>query len=262
MKTIDNLKGGRVEWQGDFEASLDDNGSWTASHSFKCRSENIFEVMPQRGAPCTKDGWALLKLSTIRVTEEAETEWTQVFCTYKGTEYTFGGDEGTSYEPTYSTSVVAQSEPIEAHKKFKDFTLNEWSQVALYKEGKIIRDPKDNEKFKKAVLNTANNEWKFTEEFTPTDIQLILFKALDKGFTSYYSPRITHVMRYTSNKPISSGTLNSIGDKDAPPNAPSVGTGREWLFMGANSDQTGDVHEIELEWLLSGSEGWDSEFYD
>jgi hypothetical protein len=55
--------------------------------------------------------------------------------------------------------------------------------------------------------------------------------------------------------------MNSIGKIDQPSNAPPAGTGRNWLFMGANSDQSGDVYEIELEWMLSGSEGWDSDYY-
>jgi len=263
MKIIDNLQKNSIVWQPDFQASLDENGQWTASQSFKCKPEDVQELIPSRGDACQKDGWEVLKLITVQVSEAAGSGWETVTCNYRGTVYEFDEDEDQeNIEPTYTTSVVAQSEPIEAHPKFKDITAAEWADAQWYKDGRIIRDPEDQTAFKRNVWVEDDKQWQPIEDYTPTGELPALFEAYDKGFTAFYSPRITFSMRYASNQPIPAATLNKIGKIDTPQNAPAVGAGRTWLAMGANSDQSDNVYDVELEWMLSGKEGWDEDFYD
>ena len=262
MDYLGNLQNGEVVWQPGFTAAQDEAGRWTATRSFKCHLANVFSLIPLKGDPCTKDGWESLTLLTASVTEPAGSAWATVVCQYKGTTFTSAGDDtDEDILPTYNTSIVAQTEPIEAHKNFKDFTAEEWAEVDDYKTGKIIRDPADSAAFLKEELEDGVSIG-HTEDFTPSSTQIELFEALDKGFTSFYSPRIEHTKRYSSKTALSSATMNKVGKIDVPDGAPSLSSGRDWLFMGADTDNSGDVYEIELNWLASGPTGWDSDFYD
>ena len=166
--------------------------------------------------------------------------------------------------------MVTQSEPIESHPKFKDLTPSQWTDAQWYKDSRIIRNPDDPAEFLKYKYECTGDgdekvcKWILDTEnpYAPQGEIEALFEAYDKGFTAYYSPRITFSMRYASNQPIPAATLNKIGKIDTPQNAPAVGAGRTWLAMGANSDQSDNVYDVELEWMLSGAEGWDNDFYD
>jgi len=264
MKTIDNLQQNQVIWQqGSFSARQDESGQWTATHSFKCRLQDVLSVIPKKGDDCTNDGWSSLKFNTSTVAEEVGSTWAMVTAIYKGAT---SSDDGSQFEddalPTFNTSITAQSEPIESHKNFKDFGGAEWAQIADYKAGEIFHDPEDVEAFKKKVY-ADNGDREEDEDVTLTDEQILLISALDKGFLSYYSPRTTHTARYTSSAGLNSSVTSSVGDVEgAPQGAPELPAGQEWLFMGANTDNSGSVFDIELEWLASGDTGWDGDYYD
>ena len=263
MKIIDNLQKNSIVWQPDFQSALDENGQWTASQSFKCKPEDVQELIPSRGDACQKDGWEVLKLITVQVSEAAGSGWETVTCNYRGTVYEFDDEAQENIEPTYTTSVVAQSEPIESHPKFKDITAAEWADAQWYKDGRIIRDPEDQTAFKRNVWVEDDKQWQPIEDYTPTGELPALFEAYDKGFTAFYSPRITHTKRYTSNQPLNDSVYKTIGTTaNQPTNAPSFGPNRNWLSMGANTDQSDNVYEIELEWMLSGDGKWNEDYYD
>jgi hypothetical protein len=261
MKYIGNLQPGQVEWQAGFTAAQDETGRWTAVHVFKCFSNEVLILTPRKGDACTKDGYDPLAFTSSQTTDIVGSPLSSVTCTYKGTIYTSDGDEDEEdILPTYNTSNVTQSEPIESHDNFKTLSSTEWGEVADYKAGRIIRDPEDATKFKKQKYDGEVYKG-FTEDFTPTDLQIELFLALDKGFTAFHSPRIVHTKSYTSDTDLSAATWNKVGKIDTPSNAPTLGGDRNWLFMGANSDNTGNVFEIEMEWMASGETGWDSDYY-
>jgi len=270
MKIIGDLPADSAEWQADFAAALDENGQWTATQSFKCRPQDVLNLIPARGDDCQEDGFEILKFISAQVVETKGDGWRQVVCNYRGTIYDFNEDDPASIEPTYNTSVVAQSEPIESHPNFKDLSAEDWTYAQWYKDGRLLRNPDNYTEIVKYIwVCTGEDEnevcnWKIDDEnpIAASDELKQLFEAYDKGISAYYSPRITFSMRYSSNQPIPASTLNKIGKTDTPQNAPAVGAGREWLAMGVNSDQSGDVYDVEQEWLLSGKEGWDDDFYD
>jgi len=268
MKIIDNLQKDDVVWQPDFQSAVDENGLWTGSQSFECKPGDVQGLIPARGDACQQDGWELLKFISATVTETAGRGWMKVVCSYRGTQYAGDGSEfedgAEDAIPTYSTSIVAQSEPIESHPKFKELTIEEWADAQWYKDGRIIRNPGgEGAPFKRNVWVEEDKQWQPTEDYTPTGELPALFEAYDKGFTAFYSPRITHTKRYTSNQPLNDSVYRTIGTtKNQPTNAPSFGPNRNWLSMGANTDQSDNVYEIELEWMLSGDGKWDEDFYD
>ena len=258
MTTLSNLQRNEAVWQADFTSARDENGQWTASRSFICHELDVHILMPIKGDPSNKAGWELLKLVSLTTSEIVGSEWVKVMCSYRGTQYEFDGDEGEDLEPTYHNSTVSQSEPIESHEIFEDITAAEWTHAQWYKDSKIIRDTTDATKFKLSAYDEETNKWTYSEDFEPSETLLKLFENYDRGFTSYFAKRSTHMMRYSSNKPLTAATMNAIAKIDTPPNAPPIGGEFSWLFMGANEDQSGDVHEVELEWLLG---KWDEEYY-
>ena len=266
MTDLGNLQQGEFLPQAGFTAAQDENGQWTAVHKFACFSNQVLALTPRKGDPCTKDGYSALTFTSSQSTDIVGSPWSYVNCTYKGTIFTGdGSDPGDDEEdilPTYNTSVVVTSEPIESHEKFESFTGTEWAEVKDYKDGRIIIDPEDSAAYKKQKYEDGVYKG-FTEDFTPTALQIELFEALDSGFTSFYSPRITHTRSYTSNKQISDTVWSNVGKIDDPGDAAPVLPGlANYLFMGATSDNSGDVFNLEMEWLGSGATGWKEGYYD
>ncbi len=263
MNVLDNLQQNQVIWQhGSFTARQDESGQWTASHTFKCRLQDVLSVIPKKGDACTHDGWSLLKFNTATVSEEPGSAWAMVTAIYKGaTSSDDGSETGDDVLPTFNTNTSAQSEPIESHPNFSTMTAAEWVHITDYKEGAIYHDPDDPEAFK---WRKPDDDGDFNIEDITLSIPTIqLIDALDKGFVSWFSPRTTHTIRYTSSNDVSGALMAKVGLIVSTPNgAPPLPAGATWLFMGANTDNSGGVRDIELEYLASNPNGWDTDFYE
>lgn len=258
MEVIGELQQNQVIWQnGSFSSTLDESGRWTATHSFKCRLQDVLSVIPEKGDACTHNGWGLLEFNTATVSEEAGSAWAMVTCIYKGTTISDDGSGGEdAILPTYNTNTSAQSEPIESHPNFSTMTAAEWVDIADYKNETIYHDPDIPEAFKRVKQNGDIED--VTLSLPTTD----LIAALDKGFTAWFSPRTTHTIRYTSSNDVAGALMAKVGlIVPTPDGAPELPAGATWLFMGANTDNSGGVRDIELEYLASNPNGWDEDYY-
>jgi hypothetical protein len=64
------------------------------------------------------------------------------------------------------------------------------------------------------------------------------------------------------NRPVEAEELNKMGKIDTPEGpAPALADGRNWLRNGCTQNQDGKAFRLELEWLASEREGWDSQIY-
>ena len=80
------------------------------------------------------------------------------------------------------------------------------------------------------------------------------------GIESFLSPGATWTETYFSlSRPTDLGDLGEI-DSPSGPN-PSFGSGRNWLYSGAEYTRRGGIYEIRKTWLLSGRNGWDTDVY-
>ena len=85
---------------------------------------------------------------------------------------------------------------------------------------------------------------------------------LDRGETSYYSPKITWRESWVRRKAAPANELNTIGRINTPNGpCPALGGGRTWLRNGVTQTQEGKVYRVEIEWLSSNPGGWDTDLY-
>jgi hypothetical protein len=85
---------------------------------------------------------------------------------------------------------------------------------------------------------------------------------IERGQTSYYSPRVTWRESWVRDKPAKSSDLNDIGNISEPSGpVPELAGGRNWLLNGVSQSQEGKSFRIEMEWLASDRGGWDEDIY-
>lgn len=149
-------------------------------------------------------------------------------------------------EPVYILDTSLSEEPIELHPDFGTFAGTPSSPA----NGAVFIDP-DTQKI------TEDDERGVFREFTATISGTPNAKA---GIESYLSPGATWTEIYFStSRPTDLGDLGEI-DSPSGPN-PSFGSGRNWIYSGAQYTRRGGIYEIRKTWLLSGRNGWDSDIY-
>jgi hypothetical protein len=160
--------------------------------------------------------------------------------------YQYEGFLNSLPEPIYILSSSLSEEPIELHPNFQDFA----GKPSAPLNGAVFVDP-DTEK-----ITTDNSRGVF-REFKATLDGAVNLKA---GVESYLSPGATwSEISFSATRPTD---LGDLGKSDSPsgPN-PSFGSGRDWLYYGADYQRRGHIYEIRKTWLLSGRNGWDPDIY-
>lgn len=152
-----------------------------------------------------------------------------------------GGDSTTdgATAPVYELRGTANDEPIETHPDFA--TIAGTPSAPL--NGAIFVDPE-------------------TDKVTTDDAKgvFLRFGSGDKaGATSYYSPSLVWTKIWSQKtKPTDISGLGKINIPEG--NPPNVG-GRNWLLVSLEYSKRGGVYECRKTWLLSGRNGWDTDFY-
>lgn len=160
--------------------------------------------------------------------------------------YTYEGFLVSLPEPSYTLSISLAEEPIELHPKFAEIAGTPKNP----KNGAIFVDP-DTGKI------TKDNTRGVFREFSATIGGKENLKA---GVEAYLLPGSTWTeVSYATKRP---GDLGSLGEIDSPSGSPpSFGSGRNWLYSGAEYTKRGHIYEVRKTWLLSGRRGWDVDIY-
>ena len=96
-----------------------------------------------------------------------------------------------------------------------------------------------------------------------SELGLEALTKIDRGQTSYYSPRVTWRESWVRDKPATAAELNDIGNISTPSGpAPELAGGRNWLKNGLTQTQEGNSYRLENEWLASDRGGWDAQIYN
>jgi hypothetical protein len=148
-------------------------------------------------------------------------------------------------EPTYTLNVSTNEEPIQIHPKFQSFAGTPKNP----KNGAIFIDPKTGK------ISTDNSKAVFREfSFQESASQSFA------GVESFLSPGATwQEISFDTKKPSDLGQLGTIDTPDG--RAPRFGSGRDWLYNGAEYTRRGHIYEIRKTWLLSAKGGWNEEIY-
>lgn len=262
--TIKGLPIGQPKWTNDFKAQRDDKNTWTGSESFFCRIESIASLIPGKNAPCSHPGFSFLKVNSVEV-NNYEGNIYQVTVGYKGRPYEEAEYADHPADDSYTTelAIVTQEEPIESHPKYKlestSLTPAESVIIRNFKSGKLVPVGEGADAYKFYSIDGAKKGKTF--EVTSEHGKEILdfyAKNIESYLTSYQTWRIT----FTSKDLPTANILNYVGFITTAKGAPAIADNRDWLFMGCNVSQSGEVYTITYEWRLSGIGGWEPKIYN
>lgn len=255
---IYGVRPGSLQWADDFTATQDNKGKWDASVSFFCRIEDAVRLKPVKGAACAEPGFGFLGFDSCTVANESG-GLARVTCKYVGGETDepdFGFDDDTDLGARSELAVSTSEEPIETHPKYAELSEGDKINIQHLKAGRMKGTATAGE----YLLTEDNaNAKKITFE-DPLAAELAGFIA--KGLTSYLVAQQIYRYSYTSRSNVGASVLNKVGKITSARGAPSVGGGRNWLFVGASSQSEGSAYNISLEFRLSGPGGWQEEIYD
>jgi hypothetical protein len=260
------LKRNGLIWNCDFQASLDVKGKWVGSESFHCNLKDVTKVLPALNAECQMEGFSFLVMTGIDI-QNIEGDLCEVKCSYggfqTGGDFTFNDDDPNTYDNyVYDLQIQPSDEPIETFYKFhKDDPIpkEEWIIIKNYISG--LYSPKP--------LSVYDFILSGDEATSPTSMGSVtsemgkkLVDYLTKKQTSYRSCTQIWRVSYTTLKRPSASKLNAVGTTKKPPGAPSVASGRDWLFNGLSMQQNDKVFTITEEYALSDLGGNDAFLYE
>ena len=217
---------------------VDKEGKWTATEIYHCHRLSAVKLMPRPGTPHPEIGFIDVVDASI---EFDEGDIAVITCNFAGCEE----KENEKANAVYNTGITNVEEHILLCSRYKDLAANE--KEAL--KGLIAGKDKDDQ---------GN---KLRDKIT-SDRGVEALTKIDRGQTSYYSPRTTWRERWVRNRTIEAAELNKMGKIDTPSGpCPALGGTRNWLKNGVSQEQEGKAFTLELEWLASNDEGWDAHIY-
>lgn len=236
-----SIQPGRLYPQPGYSVQIDKEGKWTATQVFLCHRDSAVKLMPRPGAIHPEISFIAVSQSTANFTEG---DLAEITCTYTGAEDKPGEDEKAN--AVYTMGLSLSEEPILSHKRYKDIDAKEREKIQLILSGKEKDD--EGNKLRDKVESALGKE---------------VLDKIDRGQTSYYSPRVVWRESWVRDKPAKSAELNDIGNIATPSGpAPGLSGGRNWLLNGVTQTQEGKSFRLELEWLASDRGGWDPDIYD
>ena len=240
MPTHVAIQPGQLYPQPGYTVQVDKEGKWTSTQIFLCHRTSAVALMPRPGSPHPEIGFITVSQATVNFTEG---DLAEITCQYAGAEDKAPEDE--KKNAVYNMGLSLSEEPLLSHPRYKDLTSTEQEGIKLIQSGKD-KDDQGN-KLRDKVTSDRGKE---------------ALAKIDRGETTYYSPRVTWRESWVRNRPVAATELNKIGNIDTPLGpAPTLAGTRNWLRNGCTQEQDGKAFRLELEWLASNPGGWDPHLY-
>ena len=243
--------------------TCDNEGKWTATVNYLCSAASFARMCPRVGSKFPSIPF--ISLSSVESTI-TEGDLAEITCNYTGVEDALATDEngnpveeedpaggeggGGNPSPekanaTYTMGLALSEEPLLSHDRYKGLTASERETLRLIASGKDKDDQKN-------LLRDKVTSVRGLEALA----------KIDRGQTTYYSPKITWRESWVRKKSAPANELNTIGKINIPNGpCPALGGGRTWLRNGVTQTQEGKVFRVEIEWLSSNPGGWDTDIY-
>jgi hypothetical protein len=235
-----SIQPGRLYPQPGYSVQIDKEGKWTATQVFVCHRNSAVKLMPRPGSIHPEIPFIEVSQATANFTEG---DLAEITCQYAGAESKDEGDEKAN--AVYSMGLSLSEEPLLSHKRYKDIPAKEREALQLIQSGKD-KDDQGN-KLRDKIQSERGME---------------ALAKIERGQTSYYSPRVTWKESWVRDKPAAAAELNDIGNIATPTGpAPTLAGERNWLLNGVTQTQEGKSFRLEMEWLASDRGGWDAEIY-
>jgi hypothetical protein len=231
------IQPGQLYPQPDYTIQIDQENKWTVTQVYLCHSQSILRVMPKPGLAHPEVSFATLANVTAAV---GAGEIAEITCTFIG-----AGNKNEKADATYTMGLSLSEEPILKHYRYKDLADDEVEALKAMVEGKDKDD--SGAAYKDRVKSELGKE---------------VLKKIQRGQTSFYSPKVTWRESWTRDNEVKNSELNKIGEVDNPSgNPPDLSGGRTWLLNGVTQTHEGKSFRIEREWLASDQGGWDEDIY-
>jgi hypothetical protein len=236
-----NIQPGRLYPQPGYVIGVDRDGKWTATQIFLCNRGSAVALMPRPGTSHPDVPFLGMVGGTIKMDEG---DIAEITCQYAGAEATYQ-TEGEKVNAQYSMGLSLSEEPLLSCLRYADVPQAEKEAIQAILAG-LEKDEQGNKLRGKIV----------------SDLGIEALSKIDRGQTSYYSPRVTWRESWVRDKPADAAELNKIGNIDTPNGpCPTVEGSRNWLKNGITQTQDGKSFRLENEWMLSDIGGWDTEIY-
>jgi hypothetical protein len=233
---------GQLYPQPGYSLQVDKDRKWTATQIFLCHRDSAISLAPLPGTAHPEIGFLKVTAATITFTEG---DLAEITCQYAGAQ----AEKDPAKEKAnavYTMGLSLSEEPLLTHLRYKDLPTKEREAIQLIQSGKD-KDDQGN-KLRDKVTSDLGKE---------------ALGKIDRGQTSYYSPRVTWRESWVRDKPATAAELNDIGNIATPSGpAPELAGNRNWLKNGITQTQDGNSYRLELEWLASDRGGWDVQIYN
>ena len=234
------IQPGRLYPQPGYTLQIDKEGKWTATQVFLCHRSSAVALMPRPGTRHPEIGFIAVASVTAQFTEA---DLAEITCQYAGAESR--DEEAEKTHAVYTMGLSLSEEPLLSHQRYEALPAKEREALQLIQSGRDkddqgnrLRDKVESDRGKEALAK------------------------IERGQTSYYSPRVTWRESWVRDQPAGAAELNAIGNISSPSGpAPPLAGGRTWLLNGVTQTQEGTSFRIELEWLASDRGGWDPDLY-
>ena len=232
------IQQGRLYPQPEYTIQIDKEGKWTVTQIYMCHRSSAVSLMPRPGSIHPDVPFVSISQSTAAITEG---DLAVITCVYSGAE----NKEDEKANAVYTMGLSLSEEPILTHLRYKDLDSKERDNLQMILAGKEKDD--EGTKLKDKIESDLGKE---------------VLGKIERGQTSYYSPRVTWRESWVRDKPAKADELNDIGNiSDTLGPVPSLAGGRDWLLNGVTQTQDGKAFRLEMEWLASDRGGWDPEIY-
>jgi hypothetical protein len=231
------IQPGRLYPQPEYTIQIDKEGKWTVTQIYMCHRSSAVSL-PRPGSIHPDVPFVSISQSTAAITEG---DLAVITCVYSGAE----NKEDEKANAVYTMGLSLSEEPILTHLRYKDLDSKERDNLQMILAGKEKDD--EGTKLKDKIESDLGKE---------------VLGKIERGQTSYYSPRVTWRESWVRDKPAKADELNDIGNISDPLGpVPSLAGGRDWLLNGVTQTQDGKAFRLEMEWLASDRGGWDPEIY-
>ena len=276
MATQIGLTTGEVIPLGQFTATQDQQGGWTATRQYYMLASTFASstvasqfargssaIVADNTIPAIFD-FLVVESRSVQYGEAGTCTVTVNYAGAAGPQY--GDDDDTLAEqalPTYRLEGRLMELPLSEHPKWK--ALSDTFQQALGKmlTGEATVSPDyltpgyyQNDTFY-FIKDSSDNEITFTGN------AITFAKLICNGVTTYVVPTITWTETTEGPTGMTAAQLNKLGKISTPRGGPPTPSStRNWMLTGASQEQRGTLYQTTIEWTLSERDGFSNFLYN
>lgn len=276
MATQIGLTTGEVIPLGQFTATQDQQGGWTATRQYYMLASTFASstvasqfargssaIVADNTIPAIFD-FLVVESRSVQYGEAGTCTVTVNYAGAAGPQY--GDDDDTLAEqalPTYRLEGRLQELELSQHPKWQDLSEDEQFSLGNLLAGRVVYGIPFNESSEKRIYWPEPPNLSYdAEQITSADG--ILFRDLIvSGVKTYVVPTITWTETTEGPTGMTAAQLNKLGKISTPRGGPPTPSGtRNWMLTGASQEQRGTLYQTTIEWTLSERDGFSNFLYN